>query len=142
MNFHIIQWEFFFFLVNFPCYLMGIIAFFFIFYLFSMLFNGDFSIFPFFVIVPCYSIGIFPFFQFLAIFHTIQWEFLYSSVFVNFPCYSIGIEVSGLRRWGGTYGRTDGRKDVRNLSPVPYRTSALWGRCPKRHHLGSRAPKS
>ena len=81
----------FFFLVNFPYYLIRIIAFFFIFYLFSMLFNGDFCIFAFFVIVPCYSIGIFPFFQFLAIFHTIQWEFLYSSVFVNFPCYSIGI---------------------------------------------------
>ena len=29
---------------------------------------------------------------------------------------------------GGTYGRTD----VWKLPPVSYRTSALWGRCPKR----------
>ena len=29
---------------------------------------------------------------------------------------------------GGTYGRTD----VWKLPPVSYRTSALWGRCPKK----------
>ena len=36
---------------------------------------------------------------------------------------------------GGTYGRTDGRMDGRTdvwkFTPVSYRTSALWGRCPK-----------
>ena len=31
-----------------------------------------------------------------------------------------------------TDGRTDGRTDVRKFTPVSYRTSALWGRCPKR----------
>ena len=35
----------------------------------------------------------------------------------------------GLRGLGGkTYGQTD----VRKFTPVSYRTSALWGRCPKR----------
>ena len=37
---------------------------------------------------------------------------------------------------GGTDGRKDGRKDgrtdVSKFPPVFYRTSALWGRCPKR----------
>ena len=37
---------------------------------------------------------------------------------------------------GGTDGRTegwkDGRTDVWKFPPVSYRTSALWGRCPKR----------
>ena len=33
---------------------------------------------------------------------------------------------------GGTDGRTDGRTDVSKFPPVFYRTSALWGRCPKR----------
>ena len=36
---------------------------------------------------------------------------------------------------GGTDVRTEGRKDVRNLPPVSYRTSALWGRCPKRRKM-------
>ena len=36
--------------------------------------------------------------------------------------------LSGLG--GGTYGRTDVRTDVRKFTPVSYRTSALWGRCP------------
>ena len=29
-------------------------------------------------------------------------------------------------------GRKDGRTDVSKFPPVSYRTSALWGRCPKR----------
>ena len=33
---------------------------------------------------------------------------------------------------GGTDGRKDGRTDVWKFPPVFYRTSALWGRCPKR----------
>ena len=33
---------------------------------------------------------------------------------------------------GGADGRTDGRTDVWKFTPVFYRTSALWGRCPKR----------
>ena len=32
-------------------------------------------------------------------------------------------------------GRTEGRTDVSRFPPVFYRTSALWGRCPKRVHL-------
>ena len=32
---------------------------------------------------------------------------------------------------GRMYGRTDGRTDVWKFTPVSYRTSALWGRCPK-----------
>ena len=42
--------------------------------------------------------------------------------------------LSGLSGLGGdvwTDGRTDGRTDVRKFTPVSYRTSALWGRCPK-----------
>ena len=31
-----------------------------------------------------------------------------------------------------TDGRTDGWTDGRKFPPVSYRTSALWGRCPKR----------
>ena len=34
--------------------------------------------------------------------------------------------------WRGGDGRTDVRTDVRKFTPVSYRTSALWGRCPKR----------
>ena len=34
-------------------------------------------------------------------------------------------------RGGGTDGRKDGRTDVWKFPPVSYRTSALWGRCPK-----------
>ena len=33
---------------------------------------------------------------------------------------------------GRTDGRKDGRTDVSKFPPVSYRTSALWGRCPKR----------
>ena len=33
---------------------------------------------------------------------------------------------------GGGDVQTDGRTDVRKFTPVSYRTSALWGRCPKR----------
>ena len=32
---------------------------------------------------------------------------------------------------GGMYVRTYGRTDVWKFTPVSYRTSALWGRCPK-----------
>ena len=32
---------------------------------------------------------------------------------------------------GRTDGRTEGRTDVWKFTPVFYRTSALWGRCPK-----------
>ena len=31
-------------------------------------------------------------------------------------------------------GGTDGRMDVWKFTPVSYRTSALWGRCPKRYN--------
>ena len=41
--------------------------------------------------------------------------------------------------WGGTEGwtdgRTDGRTDIWKFTPVSYRTSALWGRCPKRRTM-------
>ena len=40
-----------------------------------------------------------------------------------------------LKGGGRTEGRTDGRTDVWKLPPVSYRTSALWGRCPKRAYL-------
>ena len=41
--------------------------------------------------------------------------------------------IWGLRgALGGTYVRTDVRTDVWKFTPVSYRTSALWGRCPKR----------
>ena len=43
--------------------------------------------------------------------------------------------IWGLRgAWGGrrTDRQTDGRTDVWKFTPVSYRTSALWGRCPKR----------
>merc|ERR1712002_1282636 len=33
---------------------------------------------------------------------------------------------------GRTDGRTYVRTDVRKFAPVSYRTSALWGRCPKK----------
>ena len=39
----------------------------------------------------------------------------------------------GLTYWqmdGRTEGRKDGRTDVWKFTPVFYRTSALWGRCP------------
>ena len=37
-----------------------------------------------------------------------------------------------LRGFGGG-GCTDGRTDAWKFTPVSYRTSALWGRCPKRN---------
>ena len=105
------NFAFFQFLVNLPCYSMGILHFS-QFSLFSMLFNGNHAIFHFFVNFLCYSMG--------------------SLYFVNFPCYSMGIQ--GLRSFGGgdvrTNGRTDVQTDVWKFTPVTYRTSALWGRCP------------
>ena len=41
----------------------------------------------------------------------------------------------GLRPLKGGDGRKDGRTDVWKFTPVFYRTSALWGRCPKRGNL-------
>ena len=39
--------------------------------------------------------------------------------------------IWGLRgAWGGDV-RTDVRTDIWKFTPVSYRTSALWGRCPK-----------
>ena len=40
-------------------------------------------------------------------------------------------ETAELRLWWPGWG-TDGRTDVSKFPPVSYRTSALWGRCPKR----------
>ena len=37
----------------------------------------------------------------------------------------------GGRTDGRTDGRTEGRTDDLKFPPVSYRTSALWGRCPK-----------
>ena len=45
-----------------------------------------------------------------------------------------GLERADLgseRGLGGGDGRTDGRTDVWKFTPVSYRISALWGRCPK-----------
>ena len=119
---------------------------------FFMLFNGNFI---FFVNFPCYPIAILHFFfNFLLIFHVIQWKMCIFLLFVNFLCYSMGslqvvifpcysmgslhfvifpcysMEIWELRRVRG--GRMDGRTDVRKFTPVSNRTSALWGRCPKR----------
>ena len=33
---------------------------------------------------------------------------------------------------GWTEERTDGWMNIWKFTPVPYRTSALWGRCPKK----------
>ena len=71
--------------------------------------------FNFFINFPCYSMGILHFF--------------------NFPCYSMETWGSEALAGGGnrrTYVRTDVRMDVWKFTPVSYRTSALWGRCPKR----------
>ena len=40
----------------------------------------------------------------------------------------------GTNRWMDrwTDGQMDRQKDIWKFTPVPYRTSALWGRCPKR----------
>ena len=45
------------------------------------------------------------------------------------PKWPMGGDV---RKDGRTDRRTDGRTDVWKFTPVSYRTSALWGRCPKR----------
>ena len=39
--------------------------------------------------------------------------------------------LSGLSGGGRMDGRTDGWMDRQKFTPVSYRTSALWGRCPK-----------
>ena len=117
------------FIVNFPCYSMGISFF----CQFSMLSNCYFAF----------------FFHFLLIFHVIQWKMCIFLWFVNFPCYSMGslqvvifpcysmgslhfiifpcysMEIWELRRFRG--GRTDGRKeihpcvlqDIGPLGPLP-----------------------
>ena len=115
------NFAFFQFLVNLPCYSMGILHFsqfssifyvirwetcnFLLFCKFSMLFNGKHAFFAFLFFFPCYSMG--------------------SLHFVNFPCYSVGI--LGLRSLGGgwTYIRTDIWKftrvlqDIGPLGPLP-----------------------
>ena len=48
----------------------------------------------------------------MTISHVIRWEF------------------EAWKAWGGD-GRKDGRTDVWRFTPVSYKTSALWGRCPK-----------
>ena len=42
---------------------------------------------------------------------------------------------------GQTDGQTDGWTDVRKFTPVSYRASTLWGRCPKRRRRGERKRK-
>ena len=81
-------------------------AFFFIFCEFSMLSNGKFA--------SCH----FPML------------FNEKFAFCHFPLLFNGnLRIEKLQ--GGTYGLTYVRTDVRKFTPVSYRTSALWGRCPK-----------
>ena len=144
---------------EFPCYSMGICSFFVNFLLsnenfgiffcfvsifygiqqgflhfsvfcqFSMLLNGNFSMFPFFVNFPCYSMRILAFFQFLIILHVIQWEYLY---FFSFCQYSMLFNRDcGFWPGGGTDVRTEGRtegrtefvpcvlQDIGPLGPLP-----------------------
>ena len=68
--------------------------------------------------------GNLAFLHFLSIFHVIQWEFCISSIF-----HVIQWEHEAQKLW---WGGVDGRTDVWKFTPVSYRTSALWGRCPKR----------
>ena len=101
----------------------------------SMLFNRNFAFFQFLVNLPCYSMGILHFSQFSSIFYVIQWEVCILSI-----SHVIQWEFEAWEASGGTDGRTDGRTDgwtyirtdVWKFTPVSYRTSALWGRCPKR----------
>ena len=86
---------------------------------FAILFNGNFTFFLVFIKFPCYSMGYMHF----------------SCFFVNFPSYSMGIW--GLESFGGGMDR---RTDIWKFTPVSYRTSALWGRCPKRKHEKNAAP--
>ena len=115
--FHVIQLLFCIFLkffVNFPCYLMENVHFSIV-CKFSMLFNGKFASCHF----PMLFNGKFAFCHFPMLFNG-----------------NLRIE----KVQGGTDGRTDirtdgrtyVRTDVRKFTPVSYRTSALWGRCPKR----------
>ena len=101
--FHDIRWEFafFHFLVNLPCYSMGILHFFhfssifhviqweicifLLFCKFSMLFNGKLL----FVNFPCYSIKHFAFFHFFINFPCYSMEVIEIFFFVNIPCYSM-----------------------------------------------------
>ena len=54
--------------------------------------------------------------------------------FDNFLFYLMGIW--GLRSFGGGHVRTD----IWKFTLVSYRTSALWGRCPKKRKRGSNFP--
>ena len=59
--------------------------------------------------------------------------------FFNFPCYSMEFEAQKLKGGDGrtdiqTDRWTDRWTDVWKFTPVSYRTSALWGRCPKRNY--------
>merc|ERR1712074_446206 len=97
---------FFFIFGSFPCYLMESVLFLIV-CKFSMLFNRKFA--------SCH----FPML------------FNGKFAFCHFPMLFNGnLRIEKVR--GGTYERTYVRMDVRKLTPVSYRTSALWGRCPKR----------
>ena len=79
-----------------------------------MLFDRKYAYLYFFVNFQCYSIGskhfvIFPCYS------------MGSMHFVIFPCYSMGI--CELKILGG--------EKERKFTPMSYRSSALWGRCPK-----------
>ena len=97
---------FFLFFVNFPCYSMENVHFSIV-CKFSMLFNGKFASCHF----PMLFNGKFAFCHFPMLFNG-----------------NLRIEKV---RGGRTDGRMYVRTDVRKFTPVSYRTSALWGCCPK-----------
>ena len=79
------------------------------------------------------------FFNFSSICHVIQWEFHIFFIFHQFPMlfngefafYQFPMLFNREALGGGTEGGKDGRTDIWKFTPVSYRTSALWGRCPK-----------
>ena len=107
---------------------------------FPMLFNGILAFLHFFQFTiksPCYSIrishsfdhqlsmlcnGKFAFCQFSILFNG-------NFAFLQFPMLFNG--NMRLRSFCGGGGWTDRRTDVWKFTPVSYRTSAFWGRCPK-----------
>ena len=93
-----------------------------------MLFNRNLTLFSVFINFPCYSIGNMHFFAFLLISMLFNGKF----AFCQFSMLFNG-DLRLEKLWGGCmYGQTDGRMDVWKFTPVSYRTSALWGRYPKR----------
>merc|ERR1711911_351928 len=94
-----------------------------------MLFNKNSTLFLVFINFPCYSMGNILF----LLFCEFSMVFNGKVAFCQFSMLFNG-NLRLEKLWGG---QTDGRTDILKFTPVSHRTSAFWGRCPKRKEGGN-----